>query len=345
MLTKLGFRQCQADTCLYVRDNGDGLVILLVYVDDFLVACAKESVAKKVYEELRKDLDICDLGTAKHFLGYEIVCEAGIYSLRLTCFIESLIEKFGLSDCKPSKTPMEPGYLKSSGDTKLFEDPSKYRSIVGALLYIAVHARPDVAASVSLLGRRVSKPSEMDWKAAKRVIRYLKGTKEFKLQFGPGNGWSLVAYSDADWAGDQDSRKSTTGFVFFFGGGPVAWVSRRQTSVSLSSMEAEYLALSETCQELIWFRRLMADLGEPQQGATIVYEDNQSCLCFVNLEKTNKRSKHIDTKQHFIKDLCDRGEVKLVYCPTEKMTADVLTKPLGTVKFRGFLESLGLSSN
>ncbi|XP_058840902.1 uncharacterized protein LOC131696374 [Topomyia yanbarensis] len=212
---------------------------------------------------------------------------------------------------------MDTGYTRSENNGAPFGDTTLYRSLVGALLYVAVNGRPDIAASVSLLGRKVSAPTEMDWTAAKRVVRYLKCTKELKLTFSAGDGWALVGYSDADWAGDHATRRSTTGYIFFFGGGPVAWVSHRQSCVSFSSMEAEYNALSESCQELIWLRRLLEDLGEIQLDATTLFEDNQSCLSFVQVERTSKRSKHIDTKQHFIKDLCEGGVIKLVYCPSE----------------------------
>lgn len=221
-------------------------------------------------------------------------------------------------------------------------DVTRYRSLVGGLLNVAVNARPDIAASVSILGRCVSRPTERDWKAAKRVLRYLKGTKQHKLEFGPGNGWNLVGYSDADWAGDQSSRRSTTGFIFFYGSGPIAWVSRRQSCVSLSSMEAEYVALSEASQELIWLRRLFNEIGEGTAKATTIFEDNQSCLSFVKAERTTKRSKHIDTKMHFVKDLCDQGDLELIYCPSGEMIADALTKPLGAVRFRELLERMGL---
>lgn len=342
-LMKLNFEQCESDPCLYVRRDGPKTVFLLVYVDDILVACKQAAVIDAVFEALRKEFDVTNLGLVKHFLGHEVRCNGGVYSLRLTSHIDALIEKFGLKDCNPSKSPMDPSYIKSDNNSKPFEDVTRYRSLVGALLYVAVNARPDVAASVSLLGRKVSNPSEMDWKAAKRVVRYLKGTKDLKLEFGPGQGWILEGYSDADWAGDQASRMSTSGYLFFFGAGPIAWVSHKQSCVSLSSMEAEYVALSEACQQLIWLRRLMEDFGQSQQ-CTTVYEDNQSCLSFVKAERTSKRSKHIDTKQHFIKDLVDQGVLKLEFCPSENMIADALTKPLGTTKFRLMLEHIGLSA-
>lgn len=163
-----------------------------------------------------------------------------------------------------------------------------------------------------------------------------------KLKLGGVETNELVAYSDADWAGDPQTRKSMSGAVTFFAGGIVSWISRRQDCVSLSSMEAEFIALGETCQEVLWMRRLLNDLGEKQAGATVVHEDNQGCLAFAQSEKVNRRSKHVETKRCFVKDLCERGIVKLLYCQTDEMRADVLTKPLGAVKHHRFSESLGL---
>lgn len=183
----------------------------------------------------------------------------------------------------------------------------------------------------------------MDWIAAKRVIRYLKGTKNYKLRFGSGDGWKLTGYSDSDWKGDRSNGRSTTGYLFFYGKGSIAWMSKRQTSVALSSMEAEYNALAVTCQEAIWLRRLLADLDEPPEGPTIINEDNQSCLNFVKVERASGRVKHIDTKEHFIKELCHRNQVKLTYCPTSEMLADGLTKPLGASKLASLINRIGLS--
>lgn len=173
-------------------------------------------------------------------------------------------------------------------------------------------------------------------------MRYLKNTKTWKLKLGGGSNDELVAFSDSDWAGDKSTHKSTTGTVVYYGGGVVSWSSRRQECVTLSTMEAEYVALAETCQEVIWLRRLLEDFGVKQKTATVVNEDNQGCLSFVKSERSTKRSKHIETKHHFVKDLCDREEVVLKYCPTNEMNADILTKPLGLVKHYHFTASLGL---
>lgn len=268
-----------------------------------------------------------------------------MYSISLRSYIAQTIRKFGMSEAKPSRTPMDIGYPQDSETSQSLQDGQHYRSLVGALLYIAVTARPDIANTVGILGRKVSSPSESDWTAAKRILRYLKGTQDWRLVLGQSReeGNRLVAYSDADWAGDVSSRKSTTGCVIFYNGGAISWISRKQNSVTLSSMEAEYCALSETCQELLWIRRLLKDFNEEQQQPTLVFEDNQSCLSFVSSDRMSKRSKHIETRQHFVRDLCDRREIRLEYCPTECMVADIFTKPLAAIKHHRFSEMLGLT--
>ncbi|XP_062550086.1 uncharacterized protein LOC134214792 [Armigeres subalbatus] len=237
---------------------------------------------------------------------------------------------------------MDVGYIKDESESRPLGDSTKFRSAVGGLLYIAVCARPDIAASTAILGRRFSSPTEADWTAVKRVVRYLKATKNWRLRLGNENQDGLLAFSDSDWAGDKSTRKSTTGYVIYLNGAAVSWASRRQDCVTLSTTEAEYVALTETCQEIVWLRRLLEDLGETPTQPTLVMEDNQGCISFATSERCSKRSKHIETKRHFVKDLCANGVVRLNYCPTENMDADVLTKPVGPVKHQYFARRLGL---
>lgn len=194
-----------------------------------LFGCTEESKIHEVYQNLKKEYEITCLGEVKHFLGYEIRFEKGQYGICLTNYIENIVHRVGMSDAQPSQTPINPDYTVASGESKLLQNVTLYRSLVGALLYVAVNARPDIAVSVGLLERKVSAPTEMNWMADKRVIRYLKGTKNFKLRFGPGDGWKLTGYSDSDWGGDRSNGRSTTEYIFFYGGGPIAWMSKRQT--------------------------------------------------------------------------------------------------------------------
>lgn len=174
------------------------------------------------------------------------------------------------------------------------------------------------------------------------MLRFLRGTKDYFLQLGGAPEEPLLGHADADWAGDPESRRSTTGFVFSFGGGVISWASRRQLSVTLSSMEAEYVALCEASQETVWLRQLLSDFGETQVQPTVLREDNQGCLAFVLNERTSRRSKHISTKERFVQELCAKKDIVLEYCSTDRMLADILTKPLGPQKHDMFREMLGL---
>ena len=194
-----------------------------------------------------------------------------------------------------------------------------------------MNTRPDICISTSLLCRKVSNPTDRDWTEAKRVLRYLKGTNNLRLHLGNGQG-HLECFADVDWAGNEQDRKSISGFLIKYGGELVSWGTRKQTCVSLSSTEAEFVALSVCCQELLWITRLLGDLGEENHKPTVVWEDNQSCIKMVESDRIDSRSKHIDTKHAFTKDLRERGVIELRYLPTENMEADLMTKPLGRSK-------------
>ncbi|XP_055633480.1 uncharacterized protein LOC129773848 [Toxorhynchites rutilus septentrionalis] len=249
-------------------------------------------------------------------------------------------------DAKGSSIPLDTGYYRSRVDSRLLDSNEDYHSLVGALLYVAINTRPDIAASVSILSRQVSRATETDWVELKRVVRYLVKTAEYKLKLLPTESEQLVltGYCDADWSADPSDRKSNSGYLFQLGKATICWASRKQTSVSLSSMEAEYMALSEACRELVWLRQILEEMGEHQRKPTVVLEDNRSCIDFVETDRKSRRSKHIDTRVHYTKDLVDKGVVTLQFCSSEEMTADILTKPLGAVKQQRFALAMGLGS-
>jgi hypothetical protein len=225
----------------------------------------------------------------------------------------------------------------------------RYRHAVGHLLYAAIVTRFDVMNAVRELSRFMEAPGLEHWGAAKRIMRYIKSTLDFKLTYGPfpvdcfDDCFTLVGFSDSDWCGCIDTRRSTTGYAFFFGnaqgvisGGAFSVNSRLQPTVALSSTEAEYLAACSCVQEAVYLRMLLADIGVPQLGATRIWEDNQATIALVNsaLGQWNPRTRHIDVRYHFIKERVRSREVELAYVPSGDQVADVLTKNLGTEKFR-----------
>lgn len=292
---------------------------------------------------MKNEFDLTNIGEIRHFLGMEVLRDSGGFKLRLPVYIDELIAKFGMDQAKPAASPMDPGFLKTLDKSEELADATKYRSLVGGILYLAVSVRPDLAVSAAILGRKFAKPSERDWSAAKRVLRYLKQTRNYYLYLGAGEDQMLLGYTDSDWADDIETRRSTSGFVFLLGDGAISWASRRQSCVTLSSMEAEYVALSEACQEALWLRKLLRDFDEEQRLPTVLREDNQGCISFVTTERSSRRSKHIDTRERFVEELCITGQLALEYCPTDSMAADALTKLLGPLKLERFRQMLGVN--
>lgn len=230
-----------------------------------------------------------------------------------------------MSESHPAPTPMVNG-----GDTDeyspLFADITLYKSLVGSLLYTATYTRPDIAFAVAKAGQAFTAPTERDWKAAKRILRYLKGTMDYSLVYKSQDKPQLIGYSDADWAGDRCDRKSISGFVFTYGNSIISWASKKQQCVSLSSTEAEYVAGSMAAQEATYLRNLLAELHHRQEVATTLFQDNQSAIVLANDTVTTKRSKHIEIKYHYIRDCVERKLIMCQYINTRQMLADCMTK-------------------
>lgn len=203
-------------------------------------------------------------------------------------------------------------------------------SLVGSLVYAAMVTRLDIAHRIQVLGRHLQASGQEHWTAAKRVLRYLKGTRELGIVYGANGARDieLYGYCDADWAGDIETRRSTTGYVFMLGGGSISWASKLQPTVALSSTEAEYMAACAAVQEAIYMRRLLGDLKCEQVQPTIIWEDNQGCIAMSKNPIHHKRTKHIDIRYHFTREKVESGEIDLKYVSTEHQLADLLTKPL-----------------
>ena len=248
-----------------------------------------------------------------------------------------------MSNCRPVATPLEPGvkYFKTTENDVQF-NTNIYQRAIGSLTYAATCTRPDISAAVSVLSQFMSNPSETHWTGVKRVLRYLRGTSNYGLVYDGNGSNELYGFCDADWAGDMNTRRSTSGYVFRFGNSSITWCSRRQATVAKSSTEAEYVSLSSASQELIWLRRLLSKLGICFDSPTTIYEDNQGAIDISKNPKHHDRTKHIDVCHHFIRERVATNEVAVVYCPTDNMTADILTKGLGSVKYRKFRDGLGV---
>ncbi|XP_064471364.1 uncharacterized protein LOC135385778 [Ornithodoros turicata] len=237
---------------------------------------------------------------------------------------------------------MNPDYLKFSGDHCLLPTNDQYRQAVGEMLYLSTTTRPDIVCAIGILCRRVSKPSQQDWNAMKKLLRYLKYTRSLKLKLSGQPGMKLECYVDADWAGDVSDRKSTSGYFVQLRGSPVSWSTRKQMSVALSSTEPEYVAAANASQEVLWLRQLLQVFGYDQHQPTCLYEDNQGCIELALREGHSARTKHIDVRDHHLRDLVQRGVIHLQYCETARIVADALTKHIPRPRLLLLREHMGL---
>ena len=318
-------------------------VYLVVWVDDILIAAPGAERAAKVKAHLAEAFDVRDLGEATYFLGMELTRDREARTLKLTQkkLTGELIGRYGLASARARSVPLGTGDKLTKEGEALDTTVFPYAECVGSLLYLSVCTRPDIAQAVGALARYMAGPTEAHWQAALGVVRYLAGTAEDGVTFG-GSGETLVGYCDADYAGDVDTRRSTTGYVFLMFGGAVSWSSRLQPTVAASTVEAEYLSAAQAVKEALWFRKLGGDL-ELDLGTVQIYCDNQGAIRLLKHPIASQRSKHIDVIHHFARERVARKEVGFAYCKTEDMKADILTKALAPGKFKKCKAEIGIA--
>ena len=350
-MKSVGYRKSNADGCIYVKSvkEADGhisFVIMGVYVDDIIPISNNPALLKAEKAALCERFEMTDLGEIHYLLGMSINRDRESRTLTVSQpnYLDKVLKKFGMENCKPVSTPLEPGrkFQQLSPSDEPF-DVQTYQQAVGCLTYISTATRPDIAAAVSVLSQYMSKPSKDHWMGVKRVLRYLKGTLKYGLKFtAQEEKPELFGYSYADWAGDVDTRRSASGYVFQLGSGTVSWSSRKQQTVAKSSTEAEYVALSSATQEAVWLRRLMKDLGRQMDAPTTIYEDNQGAIELAKNAKFHNRTKHIDICHHFVRERVLSNEIRVIYCPSEDMVADIMTKGLPKCTFEKLRNLLGV---
>jgi hypothetical protein len=248
-----------------------------------------------------------DLGLARKFLGMTIIQSERSIKLDLKDYIMSIVNEFGFEDANAVDIPMVPGF-NLTDDESAQCDGFKYRSLIGKLMFGATTVRADIAHAVSVLSRCLANPTQKSWKAAVRVLKYLKGTDSIGLVFEKHGKIDFDSLSDASWAGD---RKSTSGFVTRIGGTAIIWKSKKQPIVALSSTEAEYIALTETAKGVTPLITLFRDLSVNLQFPVIIHKNNISAVLLSKHSAFHQRTKHIDTRYHYIREKVEEGIVKI----------------------------------
>ena len=349
-LSKTGYKRGTKDTCIYTKNENGKFVILALYVDDILIASNDRNYLDHEKLILQTGFEMEDQGEANFILGMVIKRdrEKRILTLNQATYVKNILKKFGMLDCRPCCVPWNQNVHFSSlqEDDEIF-DKSVYQEAIGSLVYAAIATRPDIHATVIMLSRFMSNPGKVHWNGIKQIFRYLNSTLNYGLKFsGSCNGSNnieLTGFSDSEYAGCYDTRRSTSGYVFQLGGGPISWQSRRQPLVTLSVTEAEYVALTYATQEAIFIRGVLEDMGYPLKDSTVIYEDNKGAVEMASHPTSHRNTKHIDTKYHFVREQVTQNIVSIKYCSTTQQTADIMTKGFGKTKFAQLRELLGVS--
>lgn len=345
ILMDLGLIITHADESLYIfksTDAGNDTYIL-VYVDDLLLAGHRD-IINWITAELKRKLQIVEKGDAKYFLGMEIVRDrhAGTLWIGQSQGAKDLLEKFGLKNAKGRKTPMDCNLsLQKYDGTATPDNLTQYQSMIGSLLYLANCTRPDLAQPVGMLARFMSNPSDDHMSAAKQVLRYLADTTTLGIIYKKSDPESITGYCDADYVGDMDKRKSTSGYVFVRSGGAVSWNSKLQSTVAMSTCESEFMSAAHAAKEALWLRDLKGELSGRVQPVTIM-GDNQGALKLIHHPFAHQRTKHIDVAHRFVQDRAERGEIICDYISTDQMVADCLTKAVPLQKLLENRRDMGM---
>lgn len=344
-LLERGWIRCSADPCIFIRFDEHGRAMVAVYVDDMSHA-GTDAAYLRFKAELLECFNIKDLGESKFIVGIQVTQSPKGITLTQSTNISKILAEQHMSDAHPAPVPLTKGDdISITGTSDSPVDGTKYRGIVGKLLYIC-NTRPDITFAVHTLSRFNKNPSQRHLKLVQRICKYLRGTTNLCLFYprGDGSPLQLEGYVDSDWANDKDTRRSVTGYVFFINGSPVTWKSTRQPTVALSSTEAEYMAAKDATKEAIWIRRLLADLGHPQSEPTLMNEDNQGCIHLIQNPVHHERTKHIDVQYHFTREQVELGTVEYKYLNSGEQRADLLTKPLLKDDFEYLLRKFNLHS-
>jgi histone deacetylase 1/2 len=342
-LITLGFVPSKSDMSLFIYNKYGITIYMLIYVDDIIVTSSSPEAVTALLAHLKEDFALKDLGKLHYFLGIEVREEANGITLSQAKYAQDILKRVGMLGCKPCTTPLSASDKLSNyaGDPLSPEDATRYRSIVGALQYLTI-SRPDLSFAVNRVCQFLHAPTSVHWTAVKRILRYVQHTVGFGMHIQ--KNWSSVisAFSDADWAGDPDDRRSTGGFAVFFGSNLISWSARKQPTVSRSSTEAEYKAMANATAEIIWLEQLVAEMGIKLQRTSILWCDNLGATYLSANPVFHSRAKHIEIDFHFVRERVMRKQLQVRFITSGDQLADGFTKALPVTKMDAFVRNLKL---
>ncbi|PNY10358.1 retrotransposon-related protein, partial [Trifolium pratense] len=339
-LVNQGYKKGGHDKTLFMKDVEGKLMIAQIYVDDIVFGGMSRQMVEHFVKQMQSEFEMSLVGELTYFLGLQVRQMEDSIFVSQEKYAKNIVKKFGMEGGSHKRTPA-PTHLKLTKDEKGIDvDQSLYRSMIGSLLYLTA-SRPDIMFAVGVCARYQASHKMSHLAQVKRIFKYVNDTCNYGILYSHTEDSTLVGYCDADWAGSVDDRKSTSGACFFLGNNLVSWFSKKQNSVSLSTAEAEYIAAGSSCSQLLWMRQMLSEYNVEQNVMTL-YCDNLSAINISKNPIQHSRTKHIDIRHHFIRDLVEEKIVTLEHIASEEQLADIFTKALDANQFEKLRGKLGI---
>jgi hypothetical protein len=335
-----GYVRGGIDQTLFVKKNLNEIMIAQIYVDDIVFGGTSNQMVEQFVQHMRSEFEMSLVGELTYFLGLQVKQSEDTVFISQSKYAKSIVKKFGLENATHKRTPAATHIKLSKDENGVDVDQCLYRSMIGSLLYLTA-SRPDIAFAVGVCARYQANPKTSHLLQVKRIIKYVSGTCNHGMLYSYNANHTLIGYCDADWAGSADDRKSTPGGCFFFGENLISWFSKKQNCVSLSTAEAEYIAAGSGCSQLLWMKQMLTEYNVEQDVMTL-FCDNISAINISKNPVQHSRTKHIDIRHHFIRELVEKKVVTLEHIATEDQLADIFTKPLDAVRFERLRSALGV---
>ncbi|GKC09196.1 zinc finger, CCHC-type containing protein [Tanacetum coccineum] len=332
-LKSLDFKKCALEQAIFTKTSRDSTLLIGVYVDDLIITGTPKKEIDKFKDQMEEKFKMSDLGLLAYYLGIEVTQTGGDISIKQTAYANKILKEAGMIDCNETRlTKITEGTMVNS---------TEYRSLIGCLRYL-LHTRPDSSYSVGLLSRFMQEPREQHMKAIRQVLRYVKGTKDYGITYKHNGGNKIQGFNDSSYGVNTQEGKGTTGIIFYYGESPISWSTQKQATVALSSCESEFIAATTATTQALWLKRLPSKITHSQEEKVTIMVDNKSAIALMKNPVFHGRSKHIDTKYHFIRECVEKEDIQVEFISGEYQKADILTKALSKIRFLTMRQLIGL---